>query len=191
VIRRRLGSYLWWQRQNGQNRFNELRGRGVPKFSAAVAAGSPTDFWSNVRTFGRSNRPCATTISTHSVSSESMSLSQLNPVEPPWYATRMPGGVRGCHREVCPYPDQSIFKLHAQSSLSCYRKACLDSNFGVPMINRLTVRRIAMSAPIILLTLASLAHQGVGQSAPSSYPDQPQCVVKSVQEISTPLLGFF
>jgi hypothetical protein len=59
------------------------------------------------------------------------------------------------------------------------------------MINRLTVRRIAMSAPIILLTLASLAHQGVGQSAPSSYPDQPQCVVKSVQEISTPLLGFF
>jgi hypothetical protein len=43
----------------------------------------------------RSNRPCATTISTHSVSSDSMSLSQLNPVEPPWYATRMPGGVGG------------------------------------------------------------------------------------------------
>ena len=43
----------------------------------------------------RSNRPCATTTSTHSVSHDSMSLSQLNPVEPPWYATRMPGGVGG------------------------------------------------------------------------------------------------
>jgi hypothetical protein len=27
------------------NRFNELRRRGVPKFNAAVAAGSPTGFW--------------------------------------------------------------------------------------------------------------------------------------------------
>ena len=88
------------------------------------------------------------------------------------------------------YPDQSIFKLHAQSSLSCYRKACLDSDFGVPMINKLTVRRIAVSAPLISLTLTSLAHQGFGQSAPSSYPDQPQCAVQSVQPISTPLLGF-
>ena len=43
----------------------------------------------------RSNRPCATTISTHSVSPDSMSRSRLNPVEPPWYATRMPGGVGG------------------------------------------------------------------------------------------------
>src|SRR6201997_3374451 len=44
-IRRRLRSYLWRQGQNGHNRFNELRRRGVPKFSAAVAAGSPTGFW--------------------------------------------------------------------------------------------------------------------------------------------------
>src|SRR5271163_4877993 len=44
-IRRRLRSYLWRQWQNGHNRFNELRRRGVPKFSAAVAAGSPTGFW--------------------------------------------------------------------------------------------------------------------------------------------------
>jgi RNA-directed DNA polymerase len=27
------------------NRFQELRRRGVPKFHAAVAAGSPTGFW--------------------------------------------------------------------------------------------------------------------------------------------------
>src|SRR5213075_1374326 len=44
-IRRRLRSYLWRQWQNGHNRFNELRRRGVSKFRAAVAAGSPTGFW--------------------------------------------------------------------------------------------------------------------------------------------------
>jgi RNA-directed DNA polymerase len=44
-IRRRLRMYLWRQWQNGPNRFQELRRRGVPKFHAAVAAGSPTGFW--------------------------------------------------------------------------------------------------------------------------------------------------
>jgi RNA-directed DNA polymerase len=44
-IRRRLRMYLWWQWQNGPNRFRELRRRRVPKFLAAVAAGSPTGFW--------------------------------------------------------------------------------------------------------------------------------------------------
>jgi RNA-directed DNA polymerase len=44
-IRRRLRMYLWRQWQNGPNRFKELRRRGVPKFHAAVAAGSPTGFW--------------------------------------------------------------------------------------------------------------------------------------------------
>jgi RNA-directed DNA polymerase len=44
-IRRRLRSYLWRQWQTGPNRFKELRRRGVPKFLAAVAAGSPTGFW--------------------------------------------------------------------------------------------------------------------------------------------------
>ncbi len=44
-IRRRLRMYLWRQWQNGPNRFRELRHRGVPKFNAAVAAGSPTGFW--------------------------------------------------------------------------------------------------------------------------------------------------
>ena len=37
--------YLWRQWRNGPNRFKELRRRGVPKFHAAVAAGSPTGFW--------------------------------------------------------------------------------------------------------------------------------------------------
>jgi RNA-directed DNA polymerase len=44
-IRRRLRMYLWRQWQNGHNRFTELCRRGVPKFRAAVAAGSPTGFW--------------------------------------------------------------------------------------------------------------------------------------------------
>ena len=44
-IRRRLRLYLWRQWKNGHNRFKELRRRGVPKFGAAVAAGSPTGFW--------------------------------------------------------------------------------------------------------------------------------------------------
>jgi RNA-directed DNA polymerase len=44
-IRRRLRMYLWRQWKNGRNRFNELRHRGVSKFHAAVAAGSPTGFW--------------------------------------------------------------------------------------------------------------------------------------------------
>lgn len=44
-IRRRLRSYLWRQWGNGRNRFKELRRRGVSKFRAAVAAGSPTGFW--------------------------------------------------------------------------------------------------------------------------------------------------
>ncbi|MER9294798.1 hypothetical protein NKI71_31885 [Mesorhizobium sp. M0510] len=44
-IRRRLRMYLWQQWGNGHNRFKELRRQGVPKFGAAVAAGSPTGFW--------------------------------------------------------------------------------------------------------------------------------------------------
>jgi RNA-directed DNA polymerase len=44
-LRRRLRSYLWRQWQNGGKRFKELRRPGVPKFQAAVAAGSPTGFW--------------------------------------------------------------------------------------------------------------------------------------------------
>jgi RNA-directed DNA polymerase len=44
-IRRRLRMYLWRQWGNGPNRFKELRRRGVSKFHAAVAAGSPTGLW--------------------------------------------------------------------------------------------------------------------------------------------------
>ena len=44
-MRRRLRLYLWRQWRTRQNRFAELRRRGVAKFAAAVAAGSPTGLW--------------------------------------------------------------------------------------------------------------------------------------------------
>lgn len=44
-IRRRLRMYLWRQWGTGRKRFRELRRRGISKFQAAVAAGSPTGFW--------------------------------------------------------------------------------------------------------------------------------------------------
>ena len=44
-IRRRLRLYLWRQWRTRQNRFAELRRRGIAKFPAAVAAGSPTGLW--------------------------------------------------------------------------------------------------------------------------------------------------
>ena len=44
-IRRRLRMYLWRQWTSGPNRFKQLRRRGLSKFQAAVAAGSPTGFW--------------------------------------------------------------------------------------------------------------------------------------------------
>jgi hypothetical protein len=51
-----------------------------------------------------SNKPCATTISTHSVSPDSMSLPPLNPVEPPWYGPVSLVVGEGWHREVSPIP---------------------------------------------------------------------------------------
>lgn len=44
-IRRRLRAHPWRQWRNGHNRFKEPRRRGVSKFKATVAAGSPTGLW--------------------------------------------------------------------------------------------------------------------------------------------------
>ena len=93
-LRRRLRSYLWRQWGNGPNRFNELRRRGVPKFNAAVAAGSPTGLWR------MSGHPAVQQALRNRLFDElelrnSTFPTRLNPVEPPWYRTRMPGGVGG------------------------------------------------------------------------------------------------
>jgi hypothetical protein len=59
----------------------------------------------------RSNKPCATTISTHSVSPDSMSLPKLNPVEPPWYGPVFPVVGRGGTARCPPIPIQGHFRL--------------------------------------------------------------------------------
>ena len=92
--RRRLGSHLWRQWGNGHNRFNELRRRGVSQFRATVAAGSPTGFWR------MSGHPAVqSALRNHYFDSIGLPRLyvpvRLNLVEPPWYATRMPGGVGG------------------------------------------------------------------------------------------------
>src|SRR2546423_646126 len=54
----------------------------------------------------RSNRLCATRISTASVFPDSMLLLKLNPIEPPWYGPVCLVVWEGRRREVSPYPDQ-------------------------------------------------------------------------------------
>ena len=84
AIRRRLRMYLWRQWKNGPNRFKELRRRGVPKFQAAVAAGSPTGYWrmSGHPAVQQALRTKLVT-STHSVSPDSTFPLKHNLVEPP------------------------------------------------------------------------------------------------------------
>jgi hypothetical protein len=74
----------------------------------------------------RSNKPCATTISTHSVSPDSMSLPKLNPVEPPWYGPVCPVVGEGWHREVSPYPDHRREAVIEQNTDADRRSTQLD-----------------------------------------------------------------
>ncbi len=43
---------------------------------------------------------------------------KLNPVEPPWYVTRMPGGVGGRRREASPIPIIGAFRTLARANKS-------------------------------------------------------------------------
>ena len=63
----------------------------------------------------RSNKPYATTISRRSVFPESMRPPKPNSVEPPWYGTRMPGGVGGVASRGVPYPDQSPYESDSRA----------------------------------------------------------------------------
>ena len=63
----------------------------------------------------RSNKRCAITISTRSVYPDSLFLPKHNPIEPPWYVTRMPGGVTGKAREGLPMSINDPFRgLHTR-----------------------------------------------------------------------------
>ena len=55
----------------------------------------------------QSNKHCAITISIRSVFRELPYLVLLNAIEPPWYVTRMPGGVTG---KACEGLPMSIFE---------------------------------------------------------------------------------
>src|SRR5271167_4242146 len=93
-IRRRSRSYLWRQWGTGTTAskncavlaYHSSEQRSPPVRRRASGACQDTR---------RSNRPSATTTSIHLVSPASMSRHTLNPIEPPWYVTRMPGGVGG------------------------------------------------------------------------------------------------
>ena len=113
-IRRRLRSYLWRQWQNGRNRFKELRRRGVPKFHAAVAAGSPTGFW---RMSGHPavQQALRNHYFDYSAFPDSSSLPKLNPVEPPWYGPYARWWGRGGIARCPPIPINSLKKTTAKS----------------------------------------------------------------------------
>ena len=93
-IRRRLCSYLWRQWATGVTAskncvvvaYQSSERRPQPARRRASGACQDTR---------RSKRPCVTTTSIRSVSPDSMFWLRLNPIEPPWYATRMPVGVGG------------------------------------------------------------------------------------------------
>ena len=103
-IRRRLRSYLWRQWQNGPNRFKELRRRGVPKFLAAVAAGSPTGFW-RMSSHPAVQQALRNHVFDDSACPGSTLPQKLNSVEPPWYGPVCPVVWEGRRREASPYPD--------------------------------------------------------------------------------------
>ena len=108
-IRRRLRMYLWRQCKNGHNRFKELRRRGVTKFQAAVAAGSPTAFWRMSR-----HVSVQKALRNHELALLVCPASML-PVEAQPSRTAVCGPVctvvwEGRRRKASPYPDQYLFR---------------------------------------------------------------------------------
>jgi hypothetical protein len=104
----------------------------------------------------RSNKRCATTLSTHSVCPDSLSLPKLNLVEPPWYGPVCRWCGRGA-REVSPYPG-----LGGKSSRYIrYRRRQLRverSQFGGQDLNgrSMALKRPTVAPPEGLLTEAVL-----------------------------------
>jgi RNA-directed DNA polymerase len=94
-IRRRLRLYLWRQWRTRQNRFAELRRRGVATFPAAVASWFTNRAMAHVRTPGGPTSPTQRLFRVARSSPNLCARPRANSVEPPWYGTRMPGGVGG------------------------------------------------------------------------------------------------
>jgi Group II intron, maturase-specific domain len=138
-IRRRLRLYLWRQWRTRQNRFSELRRRGVAKFAAAVAAGSPTGLW---RMSGHPEVQQAL----RNDNFASLGLPRIyeppkpNSVEPPLVRTRMPGGVGGVASRGVPLsrscansgPDRSRRGSRLAASVAACRPTGFASQVGPP-----------------------------------------------------------
>ncbi len=106
-IRRRLRVYLWRQWRTRQNRFAELRRRGIAKFPAAVAAGSPTGLWrmSDTR---RSNKPTQRRVRVARTSPNLCARPSLTRSNRRGTGPVCPVVWEGWRREASPYPDQSL-----------------------------------------------------------------------------------
>ena len=63
----------------------------------------------------RSNRPYATSFSSRSLFPESMRPPKPNSVEPPWYGTRMPGGVGGVASRGVPLSRSYVDSCHSRT----------------------------------------------------------------------------
>ena len=105
-IRRRLRLYLWRQWRTRQNRFAELRRRGVAKFAAAVAAGSPTGALAHVRTSGGPASPTQRLFRVARSSPNLCARPSLTRSNRRGTGPVCPVVWEGWRREASPYPDQ-------------------------------------------------------------------------------------
>ena len=106
---------------NGQNRFKDLRRRGVSVFRAAVAAGSPTGFSRMSRTSGGPCGPAQRSLRIPLGLPDSTFGIRLNPIEPPWYAARMPGGEGGAAHGAAPPSPPGIRAMYHGGSIGLSR----------------------------------------------------------------------
>ena len=104
-IRRRLRLYLWRQWRTGQNRFKELCHRGVSKFNAAVAAGSPTGLWRMSRHPSVQQGAAQQLFRLARSPPRSTRPPKLNSIEPPRYGSVCQVVWEWRCREASPYPD--------------------------------------------------------------------------------------
>ena len=100
-IRRRLRMYLWRSGSLGgtasRNCGDEASRSSTQQSPRGQRPGS-----GECPATRPSSKPCATAISTRSDFQDSLCLPTHNSIEPPWYVTRMPGGVTGKAREGLP-----------------------------------------------------------------------------------------
>ena len=101
-IRRRLRMYLWRQWQSGRHTASRNCGDEASPSSTQQSPQGHRPGSGGCPATRPSSKPCAIAISTRSDFRDSLRLPMHNPIEPPWYVTRRPGGVTGKAREGLP-----------------------------------------------------------------------------------------